>query len=88
MMTAEDQIRDLQRNIARATLRKLVDLPVRFGVSNRNGFVLVGKPNLRVVKPLPPEMPAKRIYSASIGCGVSVMCLSAWVYLSVQLVAS
>jgi hypothetical protein len=84
-MTADDQVRDLCRNIACLTLRELINLPEKFGISTNTGFTLVGGPPKREE---PKPLPLRRFYPAGLGCGVSMLCLTGWVYLSVQMVVA
>lgn len=83
-MTAEDQqVSDLCRNIACLTLRDLVNLPEKFGISTNTGFTLVGEPPKREE---PKPLPLRRFYSAGLGCGVSMLCLTGWASLTLYLV--
>lgn len=83
MMTAQDQFRDLCRNIVCRTLRDLIDLPEKFGISTNTGFTLVGGPPKREE---PKPLPLRRFYSAGLGCGVSMLCLTGWASLTLYLV--
>ena len=83
MMTAQDQFRDLCRNIACLTLRDLIDLPEKFGISTNTGFTLVGGPPKREE---PKPLPLRRFYSAGLGCGISMLCLTGWASLTLYLV--